>query len=102
MVDPTGPADAWVPDFDTFAARLAGIRHRMGWNVKEAAAECELPHTSWRDWEINDRAPRNQVDVCRRISRRTGVDLAWLLLGEVQVQVQVQATSESAGVRANG
>jgi hypothetical protein len=37
-------ADKWVPEL-TFGARLALVRHRMGWNIKEAAAACDLPRS---------------------------------------------------------
>jgi hypothetical protein len=34
-------ADKWVPEL-TFGARLALVRHRMGWNIKEDCSRCGL------------------------------------------------------------
>ena len=73
------PGEPWVATFDTYSARLAGVRHVQGWNVKEAAAECGLPAASWRDWELNGRLPRNIVEVAGKIAARTGCDQAWLI-----------------------
>lgn len=68
---------AWVPEL-TFAARLALVRNRMGWNAKEAALACGLPAQSWRNWEATKR-PHDFEAVCRKIADRTGCDLAWLM-----------------------
>jgi transcriptional regulator with XRE-family HTH domain len=69
----------WRPDDETFGARLALIRQAMGWgNVREAALACGVPPESWRNWERDGREPRNYLAICRKISDRTGVDLAWL------------------------
>lgn len=70
----------WVPDLTTFAARLAVVRNRMGWNAKEAALACGLPATSWRNWEAGKR-PHDLAEVCTTIARRTGVPAAWLAFG---------------------
>jgi hypothetical protein len=45
----------WVPDDSTFAARLALVRQRMGWNVKKAADECGIAVENWRRWERRSR-----------------------------------------------
>lgn len=71
--------DPWVPD-DTFGSRLAQIRQKKGWNVKQAALACGVKVQSWHNWE-GGRLPREYEDVCRQISRTTGADLNWLLRG---------------------
>ena len=71
---------SWVPEL-TFGARLALVRHAMGWNMKEAAANCGLPAQSWRQWEVGGHMPRRVVDVAKQIAGVTGVDYLWLLLG---------------------
>ncbi len=71
----------WVPTDDDFGARLALIRWRMGWNVKEAALACGIPAASWRLWEIEKAQPRRLVEVATLIARRTGCDFGWLLAG---------------------
>lgn len=73
-------AESWVPEL-TFGARLALIRHRMGWNVKEAAAACGLPAQSWRGWEIAGHLPRRYVEIAKQIAAATGVDYHWLVFG---------------------
>jgi hypothetical protein len=80
----------WVPEL-TFAARLALVRHRQGWNIKEAALACGVPPQSWRGWEVQHRLPHDMVDTVKRIALRTGVDREWLLFGP-----------EIAGVEATG
>lgn len=77
----TQATESWIPSTDDFGARLALLRWRMGWNQKEAALACGLSPQSWREWEVLGRAPRNQVDVARQISERTGVDDYWILTG---------------------
>lgn len=72
---------SWVPSVDTFGARLALIRWRMGWNVKEAAVECGLPPSSWTNWEAGKK-PRDYVATINRIVLRTRVDRVWLMTGE--------------------
>ncbi len=79
-------ARGWVPDVSTFGARLALVRQRMGWNIKEAAEECGLPVASWRNWEAG-KQPRDLVGVCRRISDRTGAQVQWLVFGSPSRQV---------------
>lgn len=76
--------DPWIPDDQTFGARLALIRQAQGWgNVKEAARACGIPTETWRSWEsrTGTRAPRKAVERVRQIVGVTGVDLIWLLLG---------------------
>jgi hypothetical protein len=74
-------ATGWTVNDATFAARLALVRLRMGWNVKEAAREVGEPAASWRLWEMEGSIPRRQVEVAKKISTRTGCDYLWLLLG---------------------
>lgn len=74
----------WIPDDQTFGARLALIRQAQGWgNVKEAARACGIPTETWRSWESRTDAslPRKAVERVRQIVGVTGVDLDWLLLG---------------------
>jgi transcriptional regulator with XRE-family HTH domain len=73
-------ADRWEPTLDTFGARLAAIRHKLGWNVKEAALACGLPPQNWRNWEAGDE-PRRLVTIAMAIAGRTGVGLDWLVYG---------------------
>ena len=74
-------APPWVPSDATFAARLAMIRHQLGWNLKEAARACAVPAQSWRQWEIDGMLPRNQVTVAKQIAGAAGCDYLWLLAG---------------------
>ncbi|HEX6970261.1 MAG TPA: helix-turn-helix transcriptional regulator [Micromonosporaceae bacterium] len=71
----------WIPTTDTFAARLALVRHRMGWNIKEAARECGVGAATWRDWETAGAMPRNLVTIAMTIATRTGCDYLWLVHG---------------------
>jgi hypothetical protein len=69
----------WVPTASDFGARLALVRQHMGWgNVQEAALACGLPVSSWRNWERDNRQPRDYMGACRAIASRTGCDLGWL------------------------
>ena len=72
-----------MPDANTFAARLAMIRHQMGWNLKEAALACGFPPGSWREWELHARNPRGLAEIAERIAERTGVDEYWLMTGKL-------------------
>lgn len=73
-----------MPDDSTFGARLALVRQRMGWNVKEASLACGVPQASWREWEFSARRPRELQDVCEQIAKRTGCDDIWLMTGRNQ------------------
>ena len=70
-----------VPTLDEFGARIALIRWQMRWNQKEAALATGLPPGSWREWEVTGRAPRNLVEVSRKISAATGIDDYWIMTG---------------------
>jgi hypothetical protein len=77
-----------VPEVDTFAARLALIRHTMGWyNVELAARECGVPKESWRHWEKGRSTPRPNLlfVTVRKISKRTGIDFGWIYGGDTMI-----------------
>ena len=76
---PEDTARGWVPSvLDDFGARLTLVRHRMRWNVKEAALACGVPAASWRGWELGGATPRDFMTVVVKIAKRTGVDSVWL------------------------
>lgn len=89
--DMTAPTDAaaeaattstsWVASDDTFGARLALIRQKMGWNIAKAARECGLDGESWRLWEQAGREPSRLITICMAIATRTGCDYMWLVHG---------------------
>lgn len=72
---------SWIPDTSSFAARLALVRWRMGWNVREAERECHISQNSWAGYE-SGREPRKFIEIVNRIVLRTGVDRVWLMTGE--------------------
>lgn len=74
-------AKNWIPDVSTFGARLALVRWRMGWNMKEAERECNITQNAWSKWE-DGALPRNYVEIVNRVVLRTGVDKMWLMTGE--------------------
>lgn len=74
-----GEVSTWIPDDRSFGARLALVRWRMQWNMKEAAAECGVSPATWRLWEIEGALPRDMVGTGRKIARRTKCDLGWLI-----------------------
>ncbi|WP_143588469.1 helix-turn-helix domain-containing protein [Tersicoccus sp. Bi-70] len=78
----TQVAEMWIPTTETFAARLALIRWRMGWNMKEAALACGFPQQVWRGWELHNRSPRHFAEIAQQISERTGVDDYWIMTGK--------------------
>lgn len=77
---PANLGRGWTVDDSTFGARLALVRQRMQWNIKEAARECGIPAASWGSWE-NGAMPRRYTEMCRLIAERTGADYGWLLDG---------------------
>lgn len=77
---PANTGQGWTVDDSTFGARLALIRQRMQWNLKEAARECGIPAATWGLWE-NGAMPRRYTEMCRLIANRTGCDYLWLLDG---------------------
>jgi len=70
---------AWTPE-GTFPERLALIRNRHRWNMKEAALACGVSPATWRTWEFGA-SPHNYVDVCHQIAERSDTDFMWLLSG---------------------
>lgn len=74
----------WTPD-DTFGARLALIRQRMGWNMTEAAQACGTTDQSWRNWETGEAKPRAMDDAVAAIAKATGCNPVWLMFGNEAV-----------------
>lgn len=70
----------WIPQ-DDFRARLALVRNRMGWNVKDAGELTGVGDVNWRNWE-RGKHPRNLEDVCRKIAAACGCSYQWLMLGD--------------------
>lgn len=70
-----------IPDDSTFGARLAMVRQRRGWNMKEAARAAGVPHMSWVGWETRGMSPRRYAQVTQQISEAAGVSLFWLMTG---------------------
>ena len=90
----------WVPTADDFGSRLAMVRHRMGWNAKEAALACGLPAASWREWELRGREPRGLAQVAHQIADRTDCDEYWLITGKTTPLGPTPDGGESAPSRA--
>lgn len=77
---PANLGQGWTVDDSTFGARLALVRQRMQWNIKEAARECGIPAASWGSWESGS-MPRRYTEMCQLIADRTGADVSWLVMG---------------------
>lgn len=77
---PAKEGRGWTADDGSFGARLALIRQRMQWNIKEAARECGIPGASWASWEAGA-LPRRYTEMCHLIANRTGADVVWLMDG---------------------
>lgn len=77
---PANLEQGWTADDSTFGARLALVRQRMQWNIKEAARECGVPAATWGLWESGS-MPRDREGTCQKIADRTGADYAWLMVG---------------------
>lgn len=73
--------EPWIPDDSTFGARLALVRWKLQWNVKEAADACGLNDQSWRNWE-SGKLPRDIVTTARTIADITGCSEKWLVVGD--------------------
>ncbi|MBW4032994.1 MAG: helix-turn-helix transcriptional regulator [Acidobacteria bacterium] len=73
----------WVPDLSSFAARMALVRHSMGWNLKEASVKAGLTVNAWARYEEGMR-PRDLVEVVEKVTRATGVNRTWLAFGYVE------------------
>jgi transcriptional regulator with XRE-family HTH domain len=72
----------WTVDDSTFGARLALIRQRMDWNIKEAGDQTGIAPSTWTEWERKGREPSSILASVRQIADRTGCDYFWLLTGE--------------------
>lgn len=93
-VEPHQPPERWTPSLDSFGTRLAVVRQKMGWNVKEAAIACGLPPENWRRWEQTGLEPRRMVTIAMAIATRTRVDLDWLVYGPDGKAANPQPTGE--------
>lgn len=94
---PSNLEQGWTVDDGTFGARLALVRQRMQWNIKEAARECGVPAASWGTWEAGS-LPRRYTEICRLIADRTGASYLWLLTGP-QGQTRTMASYPSPSSR---
>lgn len=74
------PSEPWTPE-DTYGARLALIRQRMRWNVKEAATFCGINHQSWRNWESGG-VPQDVYATSAKIAAAAGCSESWLVGGQ--------------------
>ncbi len=72
----------WVPQADSFGARLALVRQAMDWNQRRASEQCGFSPRMWATWEDGSEPQRREA-VCQAISERTGVDYIWLMTGRV-------------------
>lgn len=88
----------WVPDLESFAARMALVRHAMGWNLKEAAVKCGLAVNAWARYEEGMR-PRDLVNVVEKIATATGVHRSWLAFGYVEPPGGIEPPTYSLLVR---
>jgi transcriptional regulator with XRE-family HTH domain len=77
QADETG----WIATDDSFGARLALVRQRMGWNIAQAARECGLGTENWRLWEQAGRTPSRLTTIAMAIATKTGCDFLWLVHG---------------------
>lgn len=79
----TDDTTKWVPSSKSFGARLALVRHGMGWNISEAAEACGIAEGNWREWELNGRSPHNLAEKVEKIAAAArNVDDYWLLTGK--------------------
>lgn len=75
---PALTGQTWTPDLDTFGARLALLRHYMGWNIAQAARSCGVSESAWRDWELRNGMPRQLQRITMQIHVATGCSAPWL------------------------
>lgn len=74
------PQPPWTANDATFGARLALIRQRMEWNVKEAALACGIPPQSWRTWETGVMPHGGRYfELCAQIAGTVHCDYGWLV-----------------------
>ena len=65
---------------DTFALRVAMVRHEMDWNFREAAAAVGVSHQSWQNWE-SGKPCSTMEQTCERLAAATGFRYEWLMVG---------------------
>lgn len=82
---------SWVPSTESYGARLALVRWKMGWNLREAERECGLSQNTWGGYE-EGREPRKLIEVSDKIAIRTGVDRMWLLTGQGSPDSQITSS----------
>lgn len=87
----------WTPNDATFAARLALVRQKMAWNVKEAADACGLPAENWRRWERDGIEPKRLVTIAMAIATKSGCDYLWLVHGPNRGALPVTGGYPTAG-----
>lgn len=96
----TQQTPGWTANDQTFGARLALIRQRMGWgNIAKAAKECGVPVDSWRNWEVDGVEPRRLNTIAMAIATRTGCDYIWLCHGPGWVGSPRPTTGFATGAR---
>lgn len=79
----TDDTTKWIPSSKSFGARLALVRHGMGWNISEAAEACGIPEGNWREWELKGRNPQKLTEIVDKIAAAAlNVDDYWLLTGK--------------------
>jgi hypothetical protein len=61
-------------------ARLERLEALFGWEGREASRQCELGEATWN--AIKDRDEGIRLDSAKKIVKRTGCNLTWLLSGE--------------------
>jgi transcriptional regulator with XRE-family HTH domain len=86
--------EGWIPDDSTLGARLALVRQRMGWNIKEAAIACAIAPESWRRWEADRTEPRG-LSTYMKIAGVTGVNYRWLAFGPKGQPVKIDQSASA-------
>lgn len=66
---------------DTFANRLAMMRHELGLTLDEAADRAGLKRATWRTWERGLSKPRDMASVVTQIADAFEYDPMWLMWG---------------------
>lgn len=85
---------------DTFAARLALVRHFAGrLSIEQAAAQAGINAEAWRRWEDGAR-PRDQIEASTAIAEAHGIDRNWLMFGGPLVPAQGKPTKRRKDVTA--
>lgn len=66
-----------------FPARLTMARIHMGYTQRQMAGELGLKQSTYAHYESGRNNPRNMVQFCLALHMITGIDLGWLMTGEV-------------------